>query len=161
MRSVRREAARHIPAIAPCDASATQPSSVENNVRRAVTLACTVLGLCLMSGAALAQDPAARWGAIAAAQQWYGYAFDQPTREAAEHAARAQCQRVAASGSDCTVRTAFNRQCGALALGNYGEWGAANAPTRELAAQAAAHQCNEHLPTEPCKVVVQACSAAP
>ena len=117
--------------------------------------------LCLMSGAASAQEPAPRWGAIAAAQQWYGYSFDESTRDAAERAALAQCQRVAARGSNCTVRTAFNRQCGAVAFGNYGEWGAANAPTRELAAQAAANQCNEHLPTEPCKVAVQACSAAP
>lgn len=116
----------------------------------------------LWTSAAAAQDvPEPRWGAIAAAQQSFGYAFDHPTRAAAEQAARAQCRGVAAHNSDCTVRTAFNRQCGALALGNYGEWGAANAPTREQAAQDAVKQCNEHLPTEPCKVVAQACSAAP
>lgn len=102
-----------------------------------------------------------RWGAIAASQQWFGYAFDQPTRAAAEQAARAQCRRTAGREADCTVRTAFNRQCGALAFGNYGEWGVANAPTREQAAQDAARQCNQHLPTEPCKVAVQVCSAVP
>lgn len=121
-----------------------------------------VLGLWASAAAAqqVPEEPP-RWGAIAAAQQSFGYAFDHPTRAAAEQAARAQCRGVAARGSDCTVRTAFNRQCGALALGNYGEWGAANAPTREQAAQGAVNQCNQHLPTEPCKVVAQACSAAP
>lgn len=134
--------------------------SLSLSLRRALCLACAACAL--VSSPVTAQEPVPRWGAIAAAApQGYGYAFDQPTREAAERAARMQCQRVAVRGSDCSVRTAFNRQCGALALGNFGEWGAANAPTREMAAQAASSQCNQHLPTEPCKVVVQACSAAP
>ncbi|WP_225781323.1 DUF4189 domain-containing protein [Xenophilus sp. Marseille-Q4582] len=129
---------------------------------RAGAAAAAMAAACLGIGVpAQAQAPLPRWGAIAASQQWFGYAFDQPTREAAEQAARAQCRRTAGREADCTVRTAFNRQCGALAFGNYGEWGVANAPTREQAAQDAARQCNAHLPTEPCKVAVQVCSAAP
>lgn len=130
------------------------------------------LALALCAGAASAQSadaagPSPRWGAIAAQQQLFGYAFDQPTRAAAEQAARAQCAaavakaRTSKGGAACEVRTAFNRQCAALAFGNFGEWGAASAPTREQAAREATHQCNEHLPTEPCKVAVQVCSAAP
>lgn len=108
-----------------------------------------------------AQEGAPRWGAIASIQQWYGYAFDERSAEAAERAARAQCQRVAPSGQACAVRVMFNRQCAALAFGNFGEWGAAKADSRETAAQVAAQQCNQHLPTEPCKVVLRVCSAAP
>lgn len=114
---------------------------------------------CATSVAATPTQPA-RWGAIASVQQWYGYAHDHPSREAAERAARAQCERVAGRAGPCTVRAAFDRSCGALAQGNYGEWGVASAPTREQAGREATQQCNQHLPTEPCKVVVQVCSAA-
>lgn len=125
---------------------------------RGLVLGCALL----FSGAVLSANHAApRWGAIAAAQQWYGYAFDASTREVAEQLALTQCQRVAKPGVSCTVRIAFNRQCGALAFGNFGEWGAANAATRELAEQASVQRCNQHLPTEPCKVAAQVCTTPP
>ncbi|GAA4332878.1 hypothetical protein GCM10023165_07680 [Variovorax defluvii] len=98
------------------------------------------------------------WGAIAALQGWYGYAYDQPTRDAAENAARARCERAAGRAGACVVRASFDRACAALATGNYGEWGTAIAPTSDDAGQAAAKQCESHLPTEPCKVVVSVCS---
>jgi len=119
--------------------------------------AIAALGLCLLAATAQAQV-SERWGAIAAAQQWFGYAFDHPSRAAAEQAARAQCERVARRSGPCSVRAAFDRSCGALAQGNFGEWGAASAATEQEAARDAAHQCNQHLPTEPCKVVVRVCS---
>jgi hypothetical protein len=103
-------------------------------------------------------EPSPSWGAIATLQGWYGYAFDQPSRGAAELAARAQCDRAAGRPGACAVRAYFDRACGALATGNYGEWGTAIAPTASAASKAAASQCESHLPTEPCKVVVSVCS---
>jgi hypothetical protein len=104
-----------------------------------------------------AQRPS--WGAIASIQGWHGYAYDLPTRAAAELSALAQCDKAAGRARACVVRTAFDRACGALATGNYGEWGAASAPTAAAAGDAAMGQCNGHLPAEPCKVVVSVCAA--
>lgn len=125
-----------------------------------------VAGLGLLTGAAAAQaqspvptEAAGPWGAIAAARQNFGYAFDQPTRAAAELAALVQCEGVAGRTEPCTVRTVFERSCGVLALGNFGEWGAASAATEQQAAQEAVQQCNRHLPTEPCKVAARVCTA--
>ena len=98
------------------------------------------------------------WGAIASKQGWYGISFNHLSREAAEADARAQCDRVAGRAGPCVVRTAFDRACGALATGNFGEWGAATAATANVAGTAAAGQCNSHLPTEPCRTVVSVCS---
>ncbi|WP_399680456.1 DUF4189 domain-containing protein [Xenophilus sp.] len=107
--------------------------------------------------AAAAQQPS--WGAIASAYPAWGYAYEHPTREAAEREARAQCERAGRRrGASCEVRVTFERTCGAMAQGNYGEWGVATAPTAAEAARAAARQCDNHLPTEPCRVVVRACS---
>ncbi|WP_162586546.1 DUF4189 domain-containing protein [Variovorax sp. RA8] len=98
------------------------------------------------------------WGAIASVQGWHGYSFNYSSRDAAELAARARCDRAAGRPGACVVLTYFDRSCGALAKGNYGEWGTAIAPTAAAAAKAAAVQCENHLPTEPCKVVVSVCS---
>lgn len=133
--------------------------------RRAPLASIGVAILSFAAVAAAAQSTAAPtapgWGAIATAQQWYGYAFDEASAAAAERSARLRCQSVAVRGQACNVRVVFQRECAALAFGNYGEWGAAKAPTREQAAQAAAQQCNQHLPTEPCKVALRVCSAVP
>lgn len=113
---------------------------------------------CALAAPQAHAEPGPSWGAIASLQGWYGYAFDQPSRGAAETAARAQCDRAAGRPGACAVRTYFDRSCGALATGNYGEWGTAVAPTSADAGKAAAAQCESHLPTEPCKVVVSVCS---
>lgn len=105
-----------------------------------------------------APDAGARWGAIASLNRWYGYSFSHPTRAAAEQAALNQCNRLAGRAGKCSVRLQFDRSCGALAEGNYGEWATATAPTRDAAGKAAAVQCDNHLPAEPCKVVVNVCS---
>jgi len=125
--------------------------------------ALTLLVCCALAG--IAVDPARAatgqgpsWGAIASMQRWYGYASDYPSRAAAEVAALAQCDRLAGRAGTCTVRTYFDRSCGALAEGNYGEWGTATASTKAAADKAAAGQCDTHLPAEPCKVVVSLCS---
>lgn len=112
---------------------------------------------------AMAATPAdggqgASWGAIASRAGWYGYAFNHASRDAAERAARAQCDRTAGRAGTCEVRVAFDRSCGALATGNFGEWGAASAATKGAAGQAAIAQCEGHLPTEPCRVVTSVCS---
>lgn len=130
-------------------------------LRRSCTLALLLCcGLAGMAGrsarAGAGQGPS--WGAIASMQGWYGYAYNHPSRGAAELAARAQCDRAARRAGTCVVRAAFDRACGALATGNYGEWGTATAPTAVAAGRAAAAQCDGHLPTEPCKVVVGVCS---
>ena len=103
-------------------------------------------------------EPGPRWGAIASTHRSHGYAFNHPSRSAAELAALAQCNRAAGRQGGCAVRISFDRSCGALAQGNYGEWGAATASTRDAAAKEAAARCDGHLPTEPCKVVVRVCS---
>ena len=109
--------------------------------------------------AADAAKPAPRWGAIATVDGLYGYSFNQSTRTGAENAARAECQRRAGrGGSGCEVRMTFDRACGAMATGNFSEWGVASAPTLDAARSNAAAQCNAHLPTEPCKVLVSVCS---
>ena len=103
-------------------------------------------------------DTGPSWGAIASMHRWYGYSFHHPSRQAAEAAARAACDRAAGRQGPCVVRAYFDRACGALATGNYGEWGTAIGPTTAAAGKAAAAQCDSHLPTEPCKVVVSVCS---
>ena len=113
---------------------------------------------CALAASQAHADPGPSWGAIASLQGWYGYAFDQPSRSAAETAARPPCDRAAGRPGACAVRTYFDRSCGALATGNYGEWGTAVASTSSAAGKAAASQCESHLPTEPCKVVVSVCS---
>lgn len=114
------------------------------------------------SGAAtpVPQRPATSWGAIAARADGHGYAYNQPSRSAAEQVARAQCERQSgrpATGA-CEVRVWFENGCGALAAGNFGEWGAATGVDRDAAAKAAVTQCDAHLPTEPCRAVVSVCS---
>ncbi|MDM0104387.1 DUF4189 domain-containing protein [Variovorax sp. J22R24] len=110
------------------------------------------------AGAAPADNPNPSWGAIASQAGWYGYSYNHASRSAAERAARAQCDRAARRAGTCEVRAYFDRSCGALAAGNYGEWGTAIAPTAKAAGAAAIGQCDLHLPTEPCKIVVSVCS---
>ena len=59
-------------------------------------------------GADAAPAAAPSWGAIAtqAPDQRYGYAFDHATREAAERAARTQCERAVGMAANCTSRLA-------------------------------------------------------
>ena len=126
---------------------------------RKMATCCALIALAIPIGPAQSQTrQSPSWGAIASVQSWHGYAFDLPTRAAAELSALAQCDK-AAGQARCVVRVAFDRACGALATGNFGEWGAASAPTSAAASEAAAAQCNGHLPAEPCKVVVNVCSA--
>ena len=108
---------------------------------------------------------ASSWGAIAAKPDGgYGYSFNQASRATAERLARAQCDRAAgaagAAGATgaCEVRAYFERSCGALATGNFGEWGAAVGADKSAATKAAVAQCDAHLPTEPCRAVVNVCS---
>ncbi|RZI78342.1 MAG: DUF4189 domain-containing protein [Variovorax sp.] len=122
-----------------------------------LSLCCLLAGL-TFDHAQAANDTSARWGAIASSNRWYGYSFSHPTRAAAEQAALNQCSRLAGRAGKCSVRLQFDRSCGALAEGNYGEWATATAPTREAAGKTAAAECDKHLPAEPCKVVVSACS---
>lgn len=127
--------------------------------RLALFALAAALGLAgVEAGAAPASSPS--WGAIAtqAPDQRYGYAFDHATREAAERAARAQCERAVGRAGSCEVRTFFDRSCGAVAKGNHGEWATATAATSAVAGREAAAQCDRFLPTEPCKVVVSVCS---
>ncbi|MDQ7973405.1 MAG: DUF4189 domain-containing protein [Rhodocyclaceae bacterium] len=125
-------------------------------MRRLCCAALALLPLIAMAQPASPTRPS--WGAIASSYPAYGYAFEHSTREAAEHEALNQCRRNARKPAGCEVRTTFDRACGAYAQGNFGEWGAAVAPGAAEAAQAAAKQCDNHLPTEPCRVVVRACS---
>ena len=145
---------------------------------RRVVVAMILLGVVVP--AASAAEPAApgsgtatgarralpSWGAIASGTGGYGYAFNHRSQAAAEQAARAQCERPPVAGrgaapvapSACEVRVAFDRACAALVTGNFGEWGTAVAPTKEAAGRAAIAECNSHLPTEPCKLVIGVCS---
>lgn len=115
-------------------------------------------GLALGPTAQAATDVGPSWGAIASLDGAYGYAFNHPTRAAAERAARAQCDRTTGRVGACVVRAYFDRSCGAFATGNYGEWGTAIGPTAAAASKAATTQCDNHLPTQPCKALVSVCS---
>lgn len=128
-----------------------------------------VLVVCVLAafGAGRARADGGSWGAIASQSQVYGYSFGWGSRDAAEQAARAQCDRAqartvragqGASAGPCEVRSYFNRSCGAFALGNHTEWGAASAAGAAAAGRAAIEQCDAHLPTEPCKAVLAVCS---
>ncbi|MBS0344026.1 MAG: DUF4189 domain-containing protein [Proteobacteria bacterium] len=130
-------------------------------MRSAAVVAALVLTCGGTAVAAPAADPAPLWGAIATVDGLYGYAYDHPSRVSAENAARAQCERKAGRPGACTVRTTFDRACGAMATGNFGEWGVASAPTLAAARKEATAQCDGHLPTEPCKVLVAVCSGQP
>ena len=127
---------------------------------RALIWSFALLGAC---ATALAEEPAA-WGAIAGTQGGFGYAYSHPTRAGAERAAIDQCEsalaksRPGTSRGSCEVRTAFNRSCGAMGVGNFGEWGIATASSEAAARLDAVKQCNSHLPTEPCKATVGVCS---
>jgi hypothetical protein len=121
-------------------------------------LACCALTGLVASPVHAGPGEGPSWGAIASMQRWYGIAFNHRSRAEAEADARAQCDRVAGLAGACVVRTYFDRFCGALATGNFGEWGAATASTPGVAGTAAARECDSHLPTEPCKVVVSICS---
>src|SRR4051812_38699745 len=115
------------------------------------------MAVCLSIGqAAPAATP--EWGAIAARPGGYGYAFRHGTRAAAEQAARAQCEGASGRAGACEVRATFENSCGALATGNFGEWGAAIGADAKSAGQGAVAQCDRHLPTEPCKLIVSVCS---
>ena len=147
------------------------PSSRRSSVR-AVAMAVLASAVTVASFAAAptavprpvtAADPAprradAQWGAIAARPDGHGYAFNQPSRAAAEQVARAQCERPAGATGACDVRVWFERGCGALATGNFGEWGAAVGADKAAATKAAVAQCDAHLPTEPCRAAVSVCS---
>jgi hypothetical protein len=126
--------------------------------RFALLIACAVASMATASAWAAERAAPPSWGAIASVQGWWGYSFNHASRGAAEQAARTQCERAAGRRGTCLVRISFDRACGALATGNFGEWGAASAATAAGAGQAAAAQCNGHLPTEPCKVVLGICS---
>ncbi|MBS0454375.1 MAG: DUF4189 domain-containing protein [Proteobacteria bacterium] len=131
-------------------------------VLRSAAVVTALLSLCGGKAFAASQaEPAPLWGAIATVDGLYGYAYDQPTSASAENAARAQCERKAGRTGTCVVRTTFNRACGAMATGNFGEWGVASAPTIAAARKEATAQCDSHLPTEPCKVMVAVCSGQP
>ncbi|HYP83370.1 DUF4189 domain-containing protein [Variovorax sp.] len=127
-------------------------------------LSCTLALLAVAAPPSAAAATAPAWGAIAATRDGFGYAYSHSTRGAAETAAREQCEQAVAKSrpgsarGTCEVRTAFDHSCGAMAVGNFGEWGIATAATETAARQAAVQQCNTHLPTEPCKVTVGFCS---
>ncbi|RYY88406.1 MAG: DUF4189 domain-containing protein [Comamonadaceae bacterium] len=114
--------------------------------------------LACCSLAATAAEPGPSWGAIATADRSWGTAFNHSTRTAAEAAARAQCDRTAGRQGACAVRAYFDRSCGAVALGNYGEWAVATASTSAAAEKTAVGQCDGHLPTQPCRTLVSVCS---
>lgn len=158
---------------------ASKPSLRRRLAGRAIALA----GLCAVAVTGVAAPPGAMppagrpatgaWGAIAARPDGYGYAFDQPSRATAERVARAQCERPGGAASPpvpssppglagavraCEVRVWFERGCGALATGSFGEWGAAVGTDKDAAMKAALAQCDAHLPTEPCRAVASACS---
>ena len=131
----------------------------------AVRASCALILLLAFGLTGIAVSPARAepasspsWGAIAAMSGWYGFSYNHASREEAERTARAQCDRAAGRPGTCVVRAYFDRSCGALATGNYGEWGTALAPTASDAGVAAVSECDNHLPTEPCKLVVSVCS---
>ena len=92
--------------------------------------------------AAIPPNAANRFGAIAysASTGAQGWAYDYPSREAAEAAALANCGQHAA---DCGVPIWFQNACGALAVGPSG-WGSGWGVTQALAETYALQVCAQN-----------------
>lgn len=65
------------------------------------------------------------WGALAISRSStaYGYSYDYPSQDAANAAALEQCNSSLKGKRDCEVRSAFARNCIALATSDDGAWG--------------------------------------
>lgn len=92
----------------------------------------------LGSGAAAAEQ----YGAIAYSRSTkaHGWAYDYPSRSAAENQALSKCRSQA---NDCTVPLWFRNACGALAIGSSG-YGTAWATERGTAERQALVLCRRH-----------------
>jgi hypothetical protein len=99
-----------------------------------------------------AQQAAAQdmWGAVAygAGGAW-AYAYDFPSRAAAQRAALQRC------GGRCGNVLTFVNSCGAYAVGN-GAYGWGNDSTREAAIERAMYECR--IRTGGCQLRVWACT---
>jgi serine/threonine-protein kinase len=130
---------------------------------RTLLAACCAGGLlALGSGSAISGDEdydtgEAFYGAIAysPSSRAHGWAYDYPSRGAAERRALAQCSRNA---DDCVVPVWFRNACGALAVGydGYGSgWGA----SRNLAQNYAIQSCSRY--SAGCTIVRWVCTSKP
>jgi len=106
--------------------------------RFALAAAAAVLACWAGAGTAAANN----YGAIAysPSTRAHGWAYDYPSRAAAERAALANCRRQA---SDCTVPIWFRNACGALAIGPNG-YGTGWGTSRGLAERYALSSCRRH-----------------
>ena len=85
--------------------------------------ACIITGACdqpMQPG-----GPPGIWGALAISRTStvYGYSYDLPSQEAANAAALEHCNSALKGRRDCQVRSAFSRNCIALAISDDGAWG--------------------------------------
>jgi hypothetical protein len=114
-------------------------TSVARGASTALLVAATVAGSALATaGAAQAATPAAGtggyWASIAVSQRTgnVGYAYDHPSRDAANNAAIRKC-----GASDCRVAVYVTSGCVAIAQAGNGAWGTAWSGTRAGAEQIA------------------------
>jgi uncharacterized protein DUF4189 len=105
-----------------------------------IAASCASILVALAAGASAGEDEGGSeqyYGAIAYSptNRAHGWAFDYPSRSAAERRALAQCGRHA---KDCTVPVWFRNACGALAVGldGYGSgWGSSRRSAEGQAVQ--------------------------
>ncbi len=101
------------------------------------------------------------YGAIAATAStgdFYGYSHGFGSRKEAERSALDDCNASAGKKGSCIVATWFYNECGALAQGKGGNWGADWADTEKLAAEKAMANCHDVDLSGTCHVVKSYCS---
>jgi Domain of unknown function (DUF4189) len=122
-------------------------------------LACFAsMPLVLCASAGAAEDDGATegyYGAIAYSptNRAHGWAYDYPSRQAAERRALALCGRHA---EDCIVPVWFRNACGALAVGSDG-YGSGWGPSRKSAEGQAVQSCRRY--SGGCAVVRWVCTS--
>lgn len=101
------------------------------------------------------------YGAIAATAttgDFYGYSYAFGSEKAAEQEALRQCDEAAGKTGSCMIATWFYNECGGLAQGADGAWGADWADTEKAAGAKALANCRDVDKSGACHVVKTYCS---
>jgi serine/threonine-protein kinase len=105
--------------------------------------------------------PSGSFAAIAATAttgDFFGYSYGWSSREQAEQAALANCNRQAGAANACIIAIWFGDGCGALAIGSDGAWGGDWGPTSAEASAKALLLCQKEDKSGKCEVVKSFCA---
>jgi hypothetical protein len=101
------------------------------------------------------------YGAIAATAttgDFYGYSYGFGSQKEAEQKALGECDASAGKPGSCMIATWFYNECGGLAQGADGSWGADWADTEKAAGEKALAECRSADTSGACHVVKTYCS---